>query len=238
MDCSPPGSSIHGIFQARVLEWGAIAVFPPKFIYWSPNPQHNGIGGGAFGSQLGHEGGALRMGLEHLQGEPLRRQPALVFSLWGYNKKTAIYKQEEGLHQKQPSWHPDLGFPASRTMKNIIGLFKPTHCMIFFSEQPELTKTSLTPEGDPSSENIDSPSYTLPWTETQKPHSSSDLLTDSWCGSYIGLVGGWEWAWWWQWACPVIHHSGLSVDMGLCPQQRHGWRIYIRLYRTLLRTQE
>ena len=25
MDCSPPGSSIHGICQARVLEWGAIA---------------------------------------------------------------------------------------------------------------------------------------------------------------------------------------------------------------------
>ena len=25
MDCSPPGSSIHGIFRARVLEWGAIA---------------------------------------------------------------------------------------------------------------------------------------------------------------------------------------------------------------------
>ena len=25
MDCSPKGSSIHGIFQARVLEWGASA---------------------------------------------------------------------------------------------------------------------------------------------------------------------------------------------------------------------
>ena len=25
MDNSPPGSSMHGIFQARVLEWGAIA---------------------------------------------------------------------------------------------------------------------------------------------------------------------------------------------------------------------
>ena len=25
MDYSPPGSSIHGIFQARGLEWGAIA---------------------------------------------------------------------------------------------------------------------------------------------------------------------------------------------------------------------
>ena len=24
MDCSPPGSSVHGIFQARVREWGAI----------------------------------------------------------------------------------------------------------------------------------------------------------------------------------------------------------------------
>ena len=25
VDCSLPGSSVHGIFQARVLEWGAIA---------------------------------------------------------------------------------------------------------------------------------------------------------------------------------------------------------------------
>ena len=25
IDGSPPGSSIHGIFQARVLEWGTIA---------------------------------------------------------------------------------------------------------------------------------------------------------------------------------------------------------------------
>ena len=25
MDCSPPGSSVHEIFQARILEWGAIS---------------------------------------------------------------------------------------------------------------------------------------------------------------------------------------------------------------------
>ena len=25
MNCSPPGSSVHGIFQARVLEWVAIS---------------------------------------------------------------------------------------------------------------------------------------------------------------------------------------------------------------------
>ena len=34
MDCSLPGSSVHGIFQARVLEWGAIA-----FSNKSPNSQ-------------------------------------------------------------------------------------------------------------------------------------------------------------------------------------------------------
>ena len=30
MDCSLPGSSYHGIFQARVLEWGAIAFSEPE----------------------------------------------------------------------------------------------------------------------------------------------------------------------------------------------------------------
>ena len=36
MDCSPPGSLVHGIFQARMLEWGAIA-FSEQFIYLSIN---------------------------------------------------------------------------------------------------------------------------------------------------------------------------------------------------------
>ena len=40
MDCSLPGSSIHGIFQARILEWGAIAFSvyldsSSKYIFWS-----------------------------------------------------------------------------------------------------------------------------------------------------------------------------------------------------------
>ena len=35
MDCSLPGSSVHGILQARVLEWGAIAfsIFLPTNYY-------------------------------------------------------------------------------------------------------------------------------------------------------------------------------------------------------------
>ena len=32
-DCSPPGSCIHGILQARVLEWGAIYVCVYIYIY-------------------------------------------------------------------------------------------------------------------------------------------------------------------------------------------------------------
>ena len=33
MDCSLPGSSVHGIFQARVLEWGAIAFSADSGLY-------------------------------------------------------------------------------------------------------------------------------------------------------------------------------------------------------------
>ena len=36
VDCSLPGSSVHGILQARVLEWVAIAfsVKPPRMCYF------------------------------------------------------------------------------------------------------------------------------------------------------------------------------------------------------------
>ena len=34
MDCSLPGSSVHGIFQARVLEWGAIAFSTLSSYQW------------------------------------------------------------------------------------------------------------------------------------------------------------------------------------------------------------
>ena len=37
MDCSPPGSSVHGILQARILEWIAIpfsGIFPTQGMSW------------------------------------------------------------------------------------------------------------------------------------------------------------------------------------------------------------
>ena len=39
MDCSLPGSSAHGVFQAKVLEWGAIA-FSVVRAYMTPIKGH------------------------------------------------------------------------------------------------------------------------------------------------------------------------------------------------------
>ena len=52
MDCSPPGSSVHGIFQTRILEWVALSFFrdsspappPPHPRYVPASPAF--IGGG------------------------------------------------------------------------------------------------------------------------------------------------------------------------------------------------
>ena len=38
MDCGPPGCSIHGIFQARVLEWDVIAFSEPAPLFYSKYP--------------------------------------------------------------------------------------------------------------------------------------------------------------------------------------------------------
>ena len=44
MDCGLPGSSVRGIFQARVLEWGAITF------------SELGLEGGLFGPRFPHSG--------------------------------------------------------------------------------------------------------------------------------------------------------------------------------------
>ena len=44
MDCSPPGSSIHGIFQARALEWGAIAFSNGLYSSYNSAGQNTGVG--------------------------------------------------------------------------------------------------------------------------------------------------------------------------------------------------
>ena len=41
MDCSLPGSSVHGIFQARALEWGAIAFSQVALVVKKKKKQQN-----------------------------------------------------------------------------------------------------------------------------------------------------------------------------------------------------
>jgi len=47
MDCSPPGSSVHGIIQARILEWIAL---PPPGDLSDPGikPESPSLAGGFF----------------------------------------------------------------------------------------------------------------------------------------------------------------------------------------------
>ena len=56
MDCSLPGSSVQGSFQARVLEWGAIAFSAtPVFLCGKPHGQRSLAGYSPWGHRVGHD---------------------------------------------------------------------------------------------------------------------------------------------------------------------------------------
>ena len=76
MDCSLTGSSVHGIFQARVLEWGAIAFSDTTFLK-EPN---NLVGGGKEPNNL--VGGETRWDLLQLE----------IISFWIKKKKKPAAK--------------------------------------------------------------------------------------------------------------------------------------------------
>ena len=40
MDCSPPGSSVHGVSQGRILEWITISSSGGIFLTEGSNPSH------------------------------------------------------------------------------------------------------------------------------------------------------------------------------------------------------
>ena len=60
-DCSLPGSSIHGIFQARVLEWGAIAFSDGECL----------VEGKYIGTSMSRSSGSLGRGSELTKGQKL-----------------------------------------------------------------------------------------------------------------------------------------------------------------------
>ena len=95
MDCSLPGSSIHGIFQARVLEWGAFAFSDLSVrnpFYQMPN-MCLGFPGGASGKEptcsipgSGRSPGKRKWQstLVFLPGEFHRQRSLVDYHPWGY----------------------------------------------------------------------------------------------------------------------------------------------------------
>ena len=70
MDCSLPGSSVRGIFQARALEWGAIA-FSRGTQSWKQSPE-------LVLEHLSWEGGTGLVGKEGLAGNGGSHQDRVV----------------------------------------------------------------------------------------------------------------------------------------------------------------
>ena len=114
MDCSLPGSSIHGIFQARVLEWGAIAFSTRRlneaFFY---KQERISIPEGPTGSFLISKYLLLSLAEVSIQGEyfnqlqtPTPSLPLLLLLLSRLSRVRLCAAPETAAHQATPS----LGF--------------------------------------------------------------------------------------------------------------------------------
>ena len=68
MDCSPPGSSVHGILQARILDWVAISFF---WGCW-------GRGGGGVSSYPGIKTQSPAFQVDSLPSEPPGKQDDIL----------------------------------------------------------------------------------------------------------------------------------------------------------------
>ena len=104
MDCSPPGSSIHGILQARILEWVAIS-----FSRGSSQPrdwtQVSSIAGRFFTIWATREAQSLLMCMLSWSLQPYGLQPAKLLCPWDFPGK----KYWSGLPFPPPGDLPDPG---------------------------------------------------------------------------------------------------------------------------------
>ena len=86
MDCSLPGSSVHGIFQARVPEWGAIAFSEVFIVYLSKQSILKEIS-----SEYSLEGLMLKLKLQYF-GHLMQRTDSL--------EKTLMLEKSEGRRRR------------------------------------------------------------------------------------------------------------------------------------------
>ena len=66
MDCSPPGISVHGVLQARILEW--VAVFSSRGIFPTQELKMGLLHGRQILYHLSHQGSPLRYMVKQYSG--------------------------------------------------------------------------------------------------------------------------------------------------------------------------
>ena len=136
MDCSPPGSSVHGIFWARILEWVAIS-FSRESSCPRDRTQVSHIAGRRFNLWATREALSKKKGLTNI---PDKLLPKYIWSsgddgLWGPE-----------MHQAGPSLGKDL-LPTSRDK----GIFQGMPQL----QRAVLPKVMSFPEGQPTSRDWD-----------------------------------------------------------------------------------
>ena len=94
MDCSLPGSPVHGIFQARVLEWGAIA-FSSRIAQGAQIQYSDNLGGGIgreVGGRFRREGTYVFLQLIHVNvwQKPTQHCKAIILQLKYKLKKKSL----------------------------------------------------------------------------------------------------------------------------------------------------
>ena len=98
MDCSLPGSSVHGIFQARVLEWGAIA-----FSRLGPKVLHiNKLSGDAsFTQNVVHASHLVKQVNRNLSHHPIESLTVILIKNIFYIKKKKASRRQADLQWKK-----------------------------------------------------------------------------------------------------------------------------------------
>ena len=98
MDCNLPGSSVHGIFQARVLEWGAIAFSDIQRYKWIKSERYRKI----YHANRNQK----KMGMAILIKVSIYQEDITIINIYALNNRPSKY-----VKQKLTKWKGEINTP-------------------------------------------------------------------------------------------------------------------------------